>query len=288
MLTPKRLSLLLALLLLALVLLPSSATAQQAVSFPAFALAIQTTKYDALGKVISVSMAHRYDSVNGDWRYSGNFGDNVLETVYRRGVGVFVSDSKVGRLIKLSIAANGCPATSDEQLRKDPSFVRTESVLGYTAYVLRQHILDYSMETFFVPALGRIPFKRIYCFADGHKEVEEPISLTFGEPAAGDVRGPDYPVVDQLPVFTRQLNSQILWKPDAVYPGDARAFGISGTVVVQVIVENGRVISARSITPIPLLGEAAIDAAYQASFSPTFSEGKTVVTTGIISYEFKL
>jgi len=164
-------------------------------------------------------------------------------------------------------------------------------VLGLKAYVLSERFssVAYVVETYFVPELGRIPFKRTYIFDNGQKWVTEPISLKLGEPAAADLYGPDYPVIEQIPVFNNQLAKQTISKPDPIYPAAAQERGISGTVNVSVVVdESGRVVSALVTTPVPMLSEAAIDAAYQAWFSPTIREGKPVVASGILAYNFAL
>lgn len=265
----------------------SSARGQQ--TYPAFTMVVQTTNYDAKGQMLSVSTHTRYDSANGDWRYVGNVGGFESATVYRRGVGVYASSSRTERLLKVSDHAPGCPFTTADELRRDSKFKRTETVLDFKAFVLRERFsaVGYTMETYFVPELGRIPFKRIYIFDDGRKWVEEPISITMREPAAADVHGPDYPVIEQIPVFNDNLSKQVIAKPEPIYPPVALARGISGTVVVQVIVdESGRVVSAHAVSPIPLLTEAAIDAAYQAWFSSTIKDGRPVVASGVIGYRF--
>lgn len=265
----------------------SSARAQQ--TYPAFTMVVQTTYYDAKGQTLSVSTQTRYDSANGDWRSVGNVAGYESATIYRRGVGVYSSTSRTQRLLKVSDHAPGCPFTTADELRRDSKFKGTEIVLNFNAFVLREKfsVVGYTTETYFVPELGRIPFKRIYIFDDGRKWVEEPISVTLGEPAAADVRGPDYPVIEQIPIFNDNLSMQAIAKPEPIYPPAAQARGISGTVIVQVIIdESGRVVSAGATSPIPLLSEAAIDAAYQAWFSPTIKDGRPVVACGIIGYRF--
>ena len=60
-------------------------------------------------------------------------------------------------------------------------------------------------------------------------------------------------------------------------------------VVVQVTVdEEGKVISASAVSGHPLLRQAAVQAAYQARFSPTLLSGQPVKVTGTITYNFNL
>lgn len=83
------------------------------------------------------------------------------------------------------------------------------------------------------------------------------------------------------------LNGKAINLPKPPYPSIARAAGASGTVIVQVTVdENGRVISASAISGHPLLKASAVQAAYGARFTPTLIDGQPVKVTGTISYNF--
>lgn len=264
----------------------NSVRAQQ--TYTPFTMVVETSYYDAKGEALSHNTSTRYDSASGDWRHVGDFAGYESATIYRRGKGVYRSESRTGKLLKISDHAPGCPFTTAEELLRDSKFKRTEIVLGLKAYVLgEQFPAQYRMETYFVPELGRIPFKRVYFFDDGRKLVEEPISIQLGEPAAADVSGPAYPVIEQCPIFNDKLSNQILSKAEPIYPPAAQARGISGVVVVQVIVdESGRVVSAGATSPISLPTEAAIDAAYQTWFSPTIKLGRPVVASGILRFKF--
>ncbi len=275
--------------LLAVFFFGSSTTAQRAGAYPGFTLVMQTTDFDAKGATLSSRTYTKYHSNTGDWRSVGTFGGYELATVYRRGRGVYISNARTSVLLKTSDHAPGCPLRTAEQLQRDPKFARTEMVLGLKAYVLSQRLSAGGLvETYWAPELGGgTPFRRIYNFDDGRKITEEPISITLGEPAATDVSGPDYKVIEQVPIFNDKLSNQILSKPDPIYPVEAQARDLSGIVCIQVIVdESGRVLSARSSTRTPFLVEAAVEAAYQAWFSPTIVDGKPVITEGRISYQF--
>ena len=83
------------------------------------------------------------------------------------------------------------------------------------------------------------------------------------------------------------LNDKAISLPKPPYSPIARAAKASGTVVVQVTVdENGNVISARAVSGHPLLQAAAIAAARGAKFSPTRLSGQPVKVTGLITYNF--
>lgn len=71
------------------------------------------------------------------------------------------------------------------------------------------------------------------------------------------------------------------------YPAIARAAHVSGTVNVQVTIdEDGNVISAHALSGHPLLKPAAVAAARASKFSPTIISGQHVKVTGVIVYNF--
>lgn len=188
--------------------------------------------------------------------------------------------------------ASGCPLRTAEELRNDAKFRRTEEVLGLTAYVLIEHpAADLEIEHYYVPELGGgTPFKQVTTYKNGAKFVNEPISLTMGEPAATDVTGPDYSVIEQEPIFVRNMAEQLLSKPDPDYPSEALAQRLAGSVRVMVTFdETGRVIVAAAGPGSPqVLRNAAVEAAYKASFKPVIVEDRPVVAKGMIDYQFVL
>lgn len=253
--------------------------------FAAFTLTIRITTSDESDEVLSVESATRYQSSCGDWRYTYTFGKNTFETVHPVGRGVYIGNSVSKRLIKVSDQENVCPIVTAENLILDPRFVKTASVRGFTAYVLREQSNNRVMETYFVPELGRIPFKRTYVFEDGHKVVEEPVRISMEEPTKTELLGPDYERIEQKPIFIENLKEHLLTQPQPAYPDADRSTAVN--IAVQVIVDTtGRVVSAGPITPIPLFDVAALEAAFQATLSPVIIEGKPVVVTGLLTYTF--
>lgn len=84
------------------------------------------------------------------------------------------------------------------------------------------------------------------------------------------------------------LNGKAISLPKPPYPPVARAAKASGTVVVQVLVdENGNVINAVAISGHPLLKAACVAAARSARFSPTKLSGQPVKVSGVINYSFE-
>ena len=75
--------------------------------------------------------------------------------------------------------------------------------------------------------------------------------------------------------------------PKPKYPTIARAAHASGTVLVQVIIdEEGKVSAAAAVSGHPLLYGVSAAAARQARFTPMKFNGKPVKVTGVISYTF--
>jgi TonB family protein len=91
------------------------------------------------------------------------------------------------------------------------------------------------------------------------------------------------------PVSGGVLNGRATSLPQPVYPPIALQARASGTVVVQVLVdEQGNVISAQATSGHALLQAAAVAAARQATFQPTFLLGEPTRVTGVLTYTFTL
>ena len=95
------------------------------------------------------------------------------------------------------------------------------------------------------------------------------------------------PTPPRAPISGGVLNGKAISLPRPAYPPIARQAHASGTVVVQVTIdENGSVISARAVSGHPLLQAVAVAAARGARFSPTKLSGQPVKVTGVITYNF--
>ncbi|MGA9994872.1 MAG: TonB family protein [Pyrinomonadaceae bacterium] len=95
------------------------------------------------------------------------------------------------------------------------------------------------------------------------------------------------PTAPSKPIAGGVLNGKAISLPKPAYPPIARAAHASGTVIVQITIdENGSVISARAVSGHPLLQGAAVAAARGAKFSPTTLSGQPVKVTGVITYNF--
>ena len=95
------------------------------------------------------------------------------------------------------------------------------------------------------------------------------------------------PTPPRAPISGGVLNGKAISLPKPAYPPIARQAHASGTVVVQVTIdENGNVISAHAVSGHPLLQGVAVAAARGARFSPTKLSGQPVKVTGVITYNF--
>ena len=93
---------------------------------------------------------------------------------------------------------------------------------------------------------------------------------------------PPKPTPPRAPISGGVLNGKAISLPKPAYPPIARQAHASGTVVVQVTIdENGNVISAQAVSGHPLLRAVAAAAARGARFS-----GQPVKVTGVITYNF--
>jgi protein TonB len=71
------------------------------------------------------------------------------------------------------------------------------------------------------------------------------------------------------------------------YPAIARAAHASGQVRVQLLIgKDGKVVAAHAVSGHPLLQAAAVNAARESVFAPTTMEGKPVMVSGEVVYNF--
>jgi hypothetical protein len=109
-----------------------------------------------------------------------------------------------------------------------------------------------------------------------------------GEPKPGEATPAPTPKPgERAPISGGVLNGKALYLPKPEYPPEARAAGVSGTVNVQVTIdESGNVMNARVVSGPPSLHAVCMYAALAARFSQTTLMGEPVKVTGIIIYNF--
>lgn len=89
------------------------------------------------------------------------------------------------------------------------------------------------------------------------------------------------------PISLGPVNGKATYLPKPVYSAAAIAVRASGTVEVQVTIdETGNVTSATAISGNPLLRANSVAAARISKFTPTLLGGRPVKVTGIIIYNF--
>ena len=89
------------------------------------------------------------------------------------------------------------------------------------------------------------------------------------------------------PISGGVLNGKAVHLVTPPYPAIARSAHASGSVQVQVLIdENGNVISAHAVSGHPLLQAAAVAAARASKFTPTKLSGQPVKVNGVIIYNF--
>ncbi len=116
----------------------------------------------------------------------------------------------------------------------------------------------------------------------GTGTVVTPTKVNIDEPPPPPAATPP-----RAPISGGVLNGKAISLPHPPYPPIAKQAHASGTVVVQVTIdENGNVISAHAVSGHPLLQAVAVAAARGAKFSPTKLSGQPVKVTGVITYNF--
>lgn len=83
------------------------------------------------------------------------------------------------------------------------------------------------------------------------------------------------------------LNDKAKSLPTPEYPPAAKAVRASGTVTIEVLVnEKGKVVAATARSGHPLLRSPAVKAAMETVFEPTILSGKPVKVKGVLTFDF--
>lgn len=143
---------------------------------------------------------------------------------------------------------------------------------GETVIAIRKAALEAAQKTTFEP------------FIEDGKPVEKVMKLDYDlKPKSSQTDPPYVPKLVSGGVLNGRAKS--LEKPR--YPGVAMANRLSGSVSVQVLIdEEGKVISAGAIAGHPEFQAEAIRAACKSLFTPTTLAGNPVKVSGVIVYNF--
>jgi protein TonB len=114
-----------------------------------------------------------------------------------------------------------------------------------------------------------------------------PVKVEADEPPPPPKPPPTPAPKPSAPISGGVLNGKAISLPKPAYPAIAKSAHASGTVTVQVLIdENGNVVAAHAVSGHPLLQAVAVQAARSAKFSPTKLSGQPVKVSGVITYNF--
>lgn len=169
-------------------------------SSPAFTLHYRVSRINSSGGH-SPSQEIRYVSSNGDFRVVNTEADGrVREYFFEHGRGHFTVNHISKQLIQnknVSPDKKISPPMDAKALSSHPQFLRTEEILGFTAYALRSMDEETglpSADVYYAVELGSTPLK-VVIYSNGSVAYNtEAIGITLGEPDPALVKGPDYPI----------------------------------------------------------------------------------------------
>src|SRR5215471_3056034 len=108
------------------------------------------------------------------------------------------------------------------------------------------------------------------------------VSTVFAQDQRGELE-----VMKRVSKSDSSLQDSAVRRVEPVYPPLAKAAGVTGSVVVEVSVdETGVVKEARALSGHPLLKDVAVNAARSWMFAPTRLDGKPVKVIGTITFNF--
>ncbi|HEX8851852.1 MAG TPA: hypothetical protein VF754_00115, partial [Pyrinomonadaceae bacterium] len=128
------------------------------------------------------------------------------EYFFKRGLGFFEVNHQSQQLIRNQMMSPDAGATrpqTAQEMLADPQFLRTEKVLGLTAYVMR--VKDEQTgapitDMYFAVETGKAPLKTIdYDGKGAPLTIAEPVRIIFGEPEPALIDVPSYQIVEGGP-----------------------------------------------------------------------------------------
>jgi TonB family protein len=192
---------------------------------------------------------------------------------------VYTPPADMGDLIRARQCVSDGMQFVEQAIGLDP---KHQSALSFKANLLREAAKLAEMEG---NAAQKAEYERLF------KEAMEAAGrkAELGGQQEGVAAGVSMPPAQKGVVSGGVLNGKAVSKPQPEYPEIAKAARASGTVTVQVLVdEGGNVVSATAVSGHPLLQQAAVQAARAAKFSPTLLSGQPVKVSGVVTYNFVL
>lgn len=158
-------------------------------------------KSDGSGRSLQAIIERRQQS-NGEWKETVSWFDLDGATVIKKtekyainGRGLYKVDEENKRLVFLGLRPEEPVAPLPEELRKNPNFVREDSVLGYPTFVSRQDFdKNNYTEIYTAPALQGVSLKTIIG-SDESKTVIEAVKVEReSKTTSTPTEMPDYPI----------------------------------------------------------------------------------------------
>jgi protein TonB len=218
--------------------------------------------------------------------------------------GIYWYDAKLGEM-ELELTTLVAPVPVPQQQKQEEPKQEAKPVKVDQNVDVRKELIADVTRTELVPkevsakASDVPPVRRGVTTVLGTSDSNAAVAMPSGPGAGTVVTGPakvtiaDEPPppepkpTPRAPISGGVLNGKAISLPKPSYPAIAKAAHASGTVVVQVLIdENGNVVSATAVSGHPLLIQAATSAARSARFSPTKLSGQPVKVTGVIQYNF--
>ena len=254
------------------------------------------------------STTHHDDSARKGWFFAATLGIyvvlfSILIVVAIKGADIYMDTQNLADL-KLITPVVVEEAPVQQQQKEEPQ-KQTQVKVEQQVATVREFVTDrpevvqkgtsVTREGQSPPVPGAVKGKVDYVPPGGGSPFGDPNASGSAPPAPQPVISEEPPPPPPKPTPTPRrapisggvLNGRAINLPKPPYPPIARAARASGTVTVQVTIdESGKVISARAVGGHPLLQQAAVQAAYGARFSPTQLSGQPVKVTGVITYNF--
>ncbi len=219
--------------------------------------------------------------------------------------GILWYDAKLGEMeLELTTLVAPVPIPQQQKQEEQPKQEAKPTKVDQNVDVRKELIADVT-RTELVPkevsakASDVPPVRRGVTTVVGASDSNAAVAMPSGPGAGTVVTGPTKVTIadeppppepkptPRAPISGGVLNGKAINLPRPAYPAIAKAAHASGTVVVQVLIdENGNVVSANAVSGHPLLIQAAVSAARSAKFSPTKLSGQPVKVTGVIQYNF--
>jgi len=131
---------------------------------------------------ITVSTTTRYQKSDGSWRKDSTCNGKTTLGFSLPARGVFAVDEESKRLNFVGDPQR--TVFSEEMLRKEPGFVREETILGLKTFLIHSISTETgeSNEAYICPALQGYPLKRVVRYKTGSTAVFEVTHVTLGAP----------------------------------------------------------------------------------------------------------